>query len=274
MITARTRHGSILAIALALSGCEAAPPETETITQALTVGLPAGLTCGIGYIAPFQTAAFGSCNGFPTAQFTGTSTNYTIHREAGPGFLNVQAGDRGLGPNFGFYNQTRSFTDAAAIGKSDDLALPRGTACGFKETCNDTGEMCFGNFDPARNQCPTGWVPRRAMDILGASNCNFAWCEYLDPHRHSWKVLASGAEAPGGDCPDDPMPPDGTNHTCLPNLPSGTACGITDKQSPFNTGVCVTTFTPSGSCPAGFTAHPFFDWGRPAGVGVTWCSKN
>jgi len=107
-------------------------------------------------------------------------------------------------------------------------------------------------------ECPSGWQQRQAGDANSSSGCNFAWCEYLDPH---------------GAC---------TDGTCFDQLPHGVTCGITDSDYPdthpnpkFAAGHCLDKIpkTPQTGCPSGWQWYGRYDSGRSSGHGLAWCNK-
>jgi hypothetical protein len=247
-----------LVVGLVASGCGERAAEgvvVESTTSPLSIKvLPTGTTCGLGYYKDGNTIVKGICNGASTLNptrfqcsplgaiciSTGTSTPT-------PGAHLAADGDRGLGSGWGFYHQTFDASPGSGdVADSAFYALPSGTACGFKEACNDSGETCMG-FN-ANVSCPSGWVRRVSSDLHAPSGCGFVWCEFQDVSQN---------------CPDD----------CGLTtywIPSGTVCGITDGDR--NNGQCLGFSTLLG-CPSGWTRYGFLDDGRPAGHGVGWCVK-
>jgi hypothetical protein len=125
-----------------------------------------------------------------------------------------------------------------------------GTACGFKDNCNNSGLTCIG-FDPAHS-CPPGWVAKVGSDSNAPGSCNggpggFVWCEYQDPN----------ALCTTGSCP-------------LTDQPSGIVCGIDDNDR--HNGQCLGVQTDS-VCPPGWAHKGWYDDGRSAGHGIGWCTK-
>jgi hypothetical protein len=221
--------------------------DIETVTSAFeSTGMPTGAVCGLAYRRP-GSAVYGNnhCEGFRTLV---TFPNNTLCAVDGPfptttnGYLKVADGDRGLPACNGFYHYR--FNRVGTV-DSRQYRLPRGTACGFKEACNNSGESCMG-FD-ANVSCPPGWFKKSAWDLNAPSGCGFVWCEYQDPNNL---------------CTAEP---------CISkNQPFGHVCGITDSDR--DNGQCVGTPTTYG-CPAGYTRYGYFDDGRSAGRGVGWCAK-
>jgi len=242
---------AVASLCAVAAGCDGGP-DPQDIAQAAAepertqrVGLPTGFTCGLAYRRP-GSGIHGNneCAGFTTLIHSTTDTRCI--GENAPltpaGFAWVPDGDRGLPSCNGFYHFRFAGSNAIA---STRFRVPRGTACGFKEACNDSGERCLG-FD-ANVSCPAGWTQRIASDLNAPNGCGFVWCEYQDPHDLC------------------------TTAACrVDNQPFGLTCGITDSDR--NNGQCLGQPTTSG-CPAGFTRYGFFDDGRSAGHGVGWCAK-
>lgn len=233
-------------------GCEA--PETEELSetsQALVVGRPQGITCGLAYAKPYQVDANGACNGTTTVTvYAPSPPSYTLTQSAPVGFTPISVGDRGLASGWGFFvsSQTNS-TGGVTTANSNDLLLPKGTACGFKESCNQGSSVTCLGFD-ANVSCPSGWTRKWAGDSNAPGGCNFVWCEYQDPNGY---CSTSACTSNGG-------------------LP-GIVCGITDSQaSGGNIGQCLGVDT-RFSCPSGWTRMGNYDWGRSSGNGVGWCTK-
>lgn len=199
------------------------------------VGTPAGFTCGVAY-KNGSPVVDGACQGAHTLSGT-PAFNFHI----------VSEGDFGLSSGNGFFSQALSFS-SGDVSQPDFLELPKGTACGFKHTCNSRNETCLGN-DPATS-CPIGWMRRSGSDINASSGCNYVWCEYQDPHNLC------------------------TTATCeITNAPLGLACGISDNDmGTLQQGQCLGGLTVNG-CPLGYTRHGFFDSGRSSGHGIGWCSR-
>ena len=254
--------GALAALALA-SACDggAVPmddvpaAEVQQTASAVLNGLPAGLTCGLGYYRNGVNVAMGRCQGLATAtaaysdcypdSITMCIPNWP-NMSCAPGFLASADGDRGLCLPWGLYHQSLQ-AGLNDLANADQLALPQGTACGFKESCNDTSETCMG-LDP-RQTCPKGWVRKVASDSNAPSNCGYYWCEYQDP-----------------------------NHLCTGNCQyqnqmSGLVCGISDNDRPSTHGTCLGVNTATGQCPAGWAWYGWFDDGRSVGHGIGWCYK-
>lgn len=232
--------GLLVPLAVSLAGCGAATDEPENAEAnarftAAVVGQPQGFTCGVAY-KNGSPIVNGACMGAATL---GGFPAFNFHI--------ASDGDNGLSSGNGFYHQALSFSNGD-VSQPDFLELPKGTACGFKHTCNSNGETCLGH-DP-RIDCPIGWTRRQAADAKASSGCNFAWCEYQDPHNVC------------------------TSFACeISNVPQGLACGITDSDGAFNTqGQCLGGLTTTG-CPAHYVRHGFFDAGRSGGHGVGWCAR-
>jgi hypothetical protein len=202
-------------------------------------GYPQGLTCGIAYLVLPTYETVGICEG-----------NYTYQQPALSGWHVATDGDTGLGSGSGFFHQAKNSSDPGIVAtgpgeNTDQLQLPQGAACGFKERCHDSGETCMG-LD-ATSSCPPGWLPRVGSDINAPNGCGFVWCEYQDPNH----LCTLGS-------------------SCANSLPQGMACGINDDDR--NTGSCLgMTTTPSSTCPNGYYKHGFYDDGRHSGHGVGWC---
>jgi hypothetical protein len=235
-------RSSLAILAVVVAGCGAAD-EIDVQASGLSLvppvpGLPDGLVCGLSYT---NSSDSNSCLGVSTLS-GGAASN----------FNNRQIGDRGLPSGRGFRDQASRGSGQATIANSDKLALVPGTVCGFKETCNNGGELCMG-YDP-RFECPRGWIQQTAWDASSPSGCSFAWCSYDDPYSKC---------CDGSTC----------NPACLANMPQGTACGLGDSRTGF--GWCQTQFVLSAGCPAGFhRSSGNFDAGRSAGSGLYWCTKN
>jgi hypothetical protein len=246
MITTRLtpRHSAVtlapaaLACAVALFGCgmegdDGTEADVTTVTSAaFSIGIH-GIDCGIMYENNSQLIVDGACDNVRTRGYNPP-----------PGWpYELQAiGDRGLRSGAGFWAQSWRVNNVL---DPQHLVLPRGTACGFKESGNNAAENCMGE-DP-KIRCPAGWNRRFASDLNAPSGTQFFWCEYRDDNQM----------CPGGNC--------------LANMPKGLACGIADSDT--DNGVCLSNQTVSMGCPAGFLFRGFYDWGRPWGHGVGWCEK-
>ena len=224
--------------------------------SALTVfDRPQGLTCGLAY-NPGVGWVKGVCDGVNTRHiyFLWNGNVRVWYDEIGtvPGFTYVLDGDQGLYPGYGYSHQ-RLTTSSPGVNLTNthQLVLPKGTACGFKETCNNAGETCMGK-DPAGwiDPCPNGWVKRSASDIRGPSGCGFVWCEYQDPSNLCDSLCMLLAQS------------------------RGLVCGLTDSDKPFGSGggQCQGGSTQT-SCPSGWQRYGNYDDGRPSGHGLGWCSK-
>jgi hypothetical protein len=238
----------LITLGLTALGCLGGEDATETKIGALVPGpginaSPQGLTCGMAYYSGSTPIVDNTCVG-----------RLTKEQAPAVGFALVNDGDRGASSGSGFYHQGWTTSDPAIVTSgpnenTDQLELPPGTACGFKELCNDAGQTCMG-YDPAQNHCPPGWAARVSSDLGAPGGCNFVWCEYLDPN-HTCPLGSSCAATSG--------------------FARGTACGINDNDR--NTGSCfgvVTTQT--STCPSGYTKFGFYDAGRRAGHGIGWCA--
>jgi hypothetical protein len=212
--------------------------EARALNAGLRVsGLPAGLVCALSYQFNSSVAEDNACSGVRT-----------VSGQAATGFTFRSVGDRGLNAGRGFIEQVARGSGSATPGNSDRLTLLRGTACGCKEQCNNSGELCMG-WDPSVS-CPPGWSQRSGADANGFT-CRYYWCEYDDPNQ----VCCDGSTC-------DPA--------CAAAMPSGTACGVNDLR--VDNEWCGMSW---GSCPAGF--HPTkgrYDSGRMSGDGLAWCTKN
>jgi len=227
-----------------VGGCADGPDDqiegqAQALNSGLRVsGLPAGLVCGLSYQYNSGIAENNGCMG-----------SLTLVNPPVAGFNYRSVGDRGLNATKGFAEQVSRGSGAASSSNSDRLTLLRGTACGFKEQCNNSGELCLG-FDPAIS-CPLGWTQRTARDADGGA-CHFFWCEYTDPNQ----VCCDGNSC-------DPA--------CATAMPSGTACGMSDLIEQGGA-FCGMSFA---ACPAGFhNTKGRYDWGRPSGNGISWCTKD
>jgi hypothetical protein len=209
--------------------------QSETTTSAISSAFH-GVVCGMSYYNNGHPIVSGSCDNNPTLVWQPPYA-WPWDRQ--------NDGDRGADNNAGFYHQSwhaNNITDMSM------LPLPNGTACGFKETCNNSGETCFGH--DAKNECPLekGWIRRTANDMGAPNGCYFVWCEYTDP-----------------------------NNLCLNGnctIPTGLTCGITDPD--YNaSGTCLAKNTQTQGCPTnlGFLPRGNYDAGRPAGHGLRWCEK-
>jgi hypothetical protein len=233
-------------LALLLHGCETPPDEVEKVTQKLGVsGWPQGLVCGMGYYRNGQDVVRGFCQGEVTALAASNTQIFQCGNFCARGFHCAADGDHGLSAPWGLYHQAFNFNSGGvSAATADQLFLPRGTACGFKESCNNTAETCMG-FD-ANVSCPAGWLKKQGSDMRAPSHCGFVWCEYQDPFN-----LCNG--------------------TCQNfDQPSGLLCGVTDNDR--NNGQCLGFQTKFG-CPPGWDRHGWFDTGRSPGHGIGWCRK-
>lgn len=251
------RHFAIAAVtATSLIGAAGGPARAQS-----TTGLPPGFVCGMSYLwwdTPFGVATTcsepldGTCNAFASgsAHTARITSNCGIVIGADPGFLTYSDGDRGMKSGFGFYHQSWNTPNSTPPAK---YLLPAGTACGFKEACNSTGQTCMG-YD-ANTSCPPGWYRKWADDMNAPSGCGFVWCEYQDPNRLC------------------------TSMSCVHDAqPSGTVCGLTDSRKKFpndlNGGQCMNaTPSPTSCASIGYQFHGFWDSGSPSGTGVGFCMK-
>jgi hypothetical protein len=272
-----TRHtgaaicvGLLSVLLVSISGCGNNDDTIEEHASALLFGdRPMGFTCGLAYSARYEPVGppyppntvrptnwpvDGKCMGTSTIM----SSQYWPYLPAA-GFGNGNDGDNGQTFGLGFYHQYQ----AASTGDTDDeeypqkLLLPKGTACGFKHTCNSSKTLTCMGWNPAVS-CPAGWQQRQASDASGANGCNYAWCEYQDPMNLC------------------------TSNDCKFNMqPSGIACGVTDSDYPdthtnpkLAAGRCLGSVTKNG-CPPGFTWQWYgkYDAGRSSGHGLAWCTK-
>ena len=270
----RTSVGWGILVVLAQS-C-GADEETERRTSAISSSdRPAGLVCGLAYsyqmvqepgvwpLLPALVPVDGKCDGNSTIKASPirVTNNLPGTNVGGPTAQNygfAYLGDNGLPwyPYLGYQNQFLGIGSQAAEDSPGFLSLPQGTACGFSYTCGDhRGTTCMG-YNP-QVSCPSGWQQRQAGDAHASNGCNFAWCEYQDPH---------------GACPGS---------SCFNLLPKGLTCGITDSDYPnthpnpkLAAGQCqgVNPKTPN-TCPSGWQWYGRFDAGRSAGHGLAWCSK-
>lgn len=264
MLISRPRRAAVAALlALTTLNCGEVDDALEPTTGALSImsGVT-GMNCGMAY----------HCNGCGTAPTVVIPGSCSDSRLGPQGFLpavfsepNGGAlfgyhlavdGDRGRAPGFGFFHQTLNPTPGSGdVAHSHEYMLPKGTACGFKESCNDSGERCMG-FD-ANVACPNGWLRKVGTDVNAPSGCGFVWCEYQDPLN-----LCTGRCF--------------ANQTTSSWLPMGLTCGITDTDR--QNGQCLGQPTHLG-CPAGWNNGGLsppqngIDHGRPLGHGILWCSK-
>jgi len=219
------------------------------------------LTCGPPNV--FRSggvAAVGAASSVQTLLLDPGGGNFTV--QAANGWLTQSDGDFGNGRNFGFYHQeiTAPGGGVTDLSVSEKFKLPRGTACGFHHTSNTPynylagrHSTCMGQ-DPASGQCPRGWMAKSHFD-MSSDTGYFVWCEYQDPH---------------GLCDNDPK--------CIASVRAGGfAIGIssdTDANGVESGGGLITTNPPAPGvvpCPIGFSRTAFFDDGRGAGWGLSWC---
>jgi hypothetical protein len=228
-----------------------------------TTGLPPGFVCGLSYADEYKSPwpfngviclenVDATCGAFASAKVHTlqlTSSCGTVIGAA-PGFLNYSDGDRGEPNAFGYYHQSWNTPNTTT---STKYQLPTGTACGFKESCNSTGQTCMG-FD-ANVSCPAGWRQKWADDMNAPSGCRFVWCEYQDPNNLC------------------------KSQNCVSSVqPTGTVCGLTDSRKKFpsdlNGGQCMgLTPSPSNCASLGYTFQGFYDNGSQSGTGVGYCMK-
>jgi hypothetical protein len=175
--------------------------------------------------------------------------------QAKSGWVNVSDGDQGRREGEGFYHQEFLGEGSGVQTRdSDQFRLPAGTACGFHETQNFAGKhppksqgTCMG-MDPGvpvrsmkgEGNCPIGWIARRHFDS-SSDNGYFVWCEYTDPHNL---------------CDPD----------CLQVAIRTVTVGI--QSNTDDTGG-----TKRPECPPPTTRSHFFDDGRHAGNGLSFCSN-
>ena len=244
----------------------------------------------------------GSCNGTPTVSncaphalqngFYGESAwwcqaqatpqpGYALHvaNDAGDAYSPWSGGQTAPGP-WGFvyqaYQGVSGLPAASGATGSDQFALPKGTACGLahsSESVVQTGgpsnadPTCMGysplSTDPAL-RCPPGWASKYAFDqssgngsqdcqsLNTQSGCAFwGWCEYQDPHN-----LCDGA--------------------CLQNaVQTGVAVNLRSDTEPNGYAWCTDPANAgSSSCTCyGGAQTPYFDRGRGAGQGLSWCGN-
>jgi len=262
--------GLVSLVLVSCLGCADQEEEITTKASALLLGdQPKGLTCGLAYSARYEPVGYpyppntyrptgwpvdGTCKGYSSihvSRYWGWS--------AAPGFGGGEDGDTGKPTGLGFYHQHRldSTGDTNDEEYPQRLLLPAGTACGFKHTCNSTRDLTCMGWNAAVS-CPPGWQQRQANDDQGASGCNYAWCEYLDPNQLC------------------------TSDDCKFNSqPSGIACGITDSDYPdthsnpkLAAGRCLGAVTRNG-CPTNYAWQFYgkYDAGRSSGHGLGWCTK-
>ena len=244
MKTIRAMMASVT-LAACVWGCDGAPDVVDEVVSGLeSTGLPNGATCGLAYRRPGSPVIGTGCEGVQTIEpSSAICLGWNQPTVRPPGFVLASDGDRGLPACYGFWHWRFNETSGA---DSTNFRLPKGTACGFKEACNNSGERCMG-FD-ANVSCPAGWVKKLSSDLNAPNGCGFVWCEYQDPNN----LCTSRA------CQYD-------------NQPMGLVCGITDNDR--NNGQCQGMLTKNG-CPWGYSRYGFFDDGRSAGHGVGWCAKN
>jgi hypothetical protein len=189
-----------------------------------------------------------------------SGNSFTV--QAASGWLTQSDGDMGNSLNFGFYHQELTATGGGVtdLAVSDRFRLPRGTACGFHHTMNTPYNIlagpqstCMGQ-DPAYGQCPNGWTARSHFDMSSGHGA-FVWCEYEDQNNL---------------CTNDP--------SCLATArANGYTFGISSDAdsngTEWNAPPVLSTPAQPGdvSCPEGFSRTAFFDDGRGAGWGLSWC---
>jgi hypothetical protein len=184
-----------------------------------------------------------------------------------PPFVRTVDGDRGAPAGSGFKHQKVLNNDPPATPVTSEqtgwLKLPKGATCGFKETCNNPGEVCMGH--DANVSCPKGWLRRSVGDTAAPSGCNFVWCEYQDPNAFC------------------------TSLACFDSMPSGLTCGLTSNQLANGaTGGCMggsMQDTINGTAPTVFDGNggvvkaafrrsaSFYDAGASSGRGLVWLYK-
>lgn len=205
----------------------------------LTDDLPQGLTAGMIYA--LETPQFGL-----QAVSGGVALGSNTLQANGDGFLVRSDGDYGASTGSGFYHQELASGGVVDPALSDRLKLLPGAACGFHHTRNTPGRTCMG-LDPV-SACPNGWLTRRHFD-MSSNTGYFVWCEYQDP-----RGLCSGQA-------------------------SGQAVTECEAKASFigyavsinsNTDRGGTAIANGGSCQS-WTRSPYFDVGRPAGKGISWC---
>jgi hypothetical protein len=245
----------------ALAGVISGVALSTVVATAAANPLPMGLTCGMSYVMNKYCANSNNVNwingyvldsnGWPyyTAIAGVGACQPAAWTSQAPGFVTISDGDRGLPSGGGFYHQAYATSDPN-LPASDRYVLPKGTACGFRESCNRPAPLCLG-FD-ANRSCPPGWNRKWAADMNAPSGCNFVWCEYQDPHG----LCDAGCSQSS-------------------NVPWGTVCGITDSRysdPAGNGGQCMGIPTRNG-CPQGYYFHGFFDDGSSGGNGVGLCMR-
>jgi hypothetical protein len=230
----------LLPIVLVACGGPPAGDDVEAKTAAVTgvSALPQGLVCGMAYQWDSSTRLVNFCAGKNTFQPPYSN-----------GFEQQYVGDRGLAYGNGFYDQSYASVYAASPFDSANLILPKGAVCGFKRGCFDFTTTCMG-INAAEN-CPFGWRMKVGSDLNAPAGCNYNWCEYQDPNSL---------------CP---------NGNCLPSIPTGLVCGLTDNDAgtdPFRKGQCLGLDVNTQACPGGvMVRRGWYDWGRPSHHGLGWC---
>ena len=190
------RIGTWLAIATCLTtvGCGLAnEEETTSKTSAIyeSTGVPEGFVCGLAYVHQ----AYNCCGGTDTAyvQWHGTcegtdgvvvndvvTTDLWVgnawNEHPATGYAVQADGDQGCPGGAGYYHQYSNVVNGTP---STKYLLPQGTACGFKESCNNSTNITCMGMDPVVS-CPLGWTRRSAVDNSGGgrSGCTWNWCEY------------------------------------------------------------------------------------------------
>jgi hypothetical protein len=217
-----------------------------------------------------SVVAAGTTTPVQTLILNPSGTSFSLN--AAPGWLTLSDGDRGNSTNFGFYHQelTAPGGGVTDITVSDRFRLPRGAVCGFHHSQNTAynppagrQSTCMGQ-DPAIGDCPHGWAAKNHFDMSsgdGTASCTnlngeagghcgyFAWCEYQDPN---------------GYCDDDP--------SCTANArAAGYGFGVSSSTDPSGFESYGGGSAASPPCPAGFSRTNFYDDGRLAGQGLSWC---
>jgi hypothetical protein len=224
------------------------------------------LTCGPPSVFRSGSVTVSGGRPVPTLLLSTDGGSFTV--QAAAGWLTQSDGDIGDNRNFGFYHQelTAAGGGVTDVSVSDKFKLPRGTACGFHHTRNTPfnsmagpQSTCMGQDQALTGQCPNGWSLRSHFDMSsgdGRAACGnlqnrdhcayFTWCEYQDPNQL---------------CDNDPQ--------CLANSRTGGfALGISSNVDPNGVEGGGAGNPP---CPVGFSRVNFYDDGRSAGQGLSWC---
>ena len=242
------------------------PPPTSNANCVSGVkwSLPQALTGGVAY-STMDFVDSGSVDGILTVQgqyFPSDGQVIVVGQNRSEvGWANVSDGDRGKHAGEGFYHQELTLGGGGIrVPNSGSIHTSSGNGLWLPSHPKQPGQPHhrFGHLhghDTGRNVCPNGRVARRHFDMSsgnGSRDCRpdealghpeacgfFVWCEYTDPHK-----LCTGSD-------------------CVNRVIRMATVGIQSNTD--------ATVTLCPSCPPFTSRSPFYDDGRSAGQGLSFC---